>query len=352
MAIEARVRGTSEKRLLAGRRNGAWLGKQKFEPLQFVVDGLLPEGYVVLAGSPFTGKTVLMLRIGLEVADGGSVFGIEVKQRHVFYLALETSEPRLQDSCHQLFEGYDLPEWFEYVTELPPKRLIPEVEKFLREYPDALILIDTLGRVMEPPQRGETPYDRDYRIGAMLKDLDKKYTGCTIIASRHTRKGKADDWLELVSGTNAVTGAADTTLILIRPRGDQNGKLMVASRVMDEAEYALYLERPLGWQLNGDNLEEAADKAKRGERQRIDRRGDRSMKIIDFVNAHPNGVTAKMVVKKFKAEFEKDGNAEFNERTASTYMSQANQRKDIRRIAVGLYGPLNKQKVSKADDDE
>lgn len=55
----------------------------------------------------------------------------------------------------------------------------------------------------------------------------------------HVRKAGAEDFLEAVSGTNGLAGAADATLVLRRPRGEADGMLSVTGRDVDESEYAL-----------------------------------------------------------------------------------------------------------------
>lgn len=341
--IGAAVRKQKADKFLGSLGNGAWLSKQKFAPLQYSVPGLLPEGYAVLAGGPFTGKSVLLVQFGLACARGAYVFGVKCPKRHVYYLALETSEPRLQELCLQVLGHPEIPRWFNYELEVPPKQLIPRVETYLKIYPDALIMIDTLSRVMGPPIKGETTYDRDYRIGAQLKDLDKKYTGCTIIASRHTRKGKADDWTELVSGTNAITGAADTLLILSRMRGTGNGTLQIASRVMKEAEYSVILEEPLGWHLDGEDLDDAADKVDSAKRNA--RLSARSNDIIDLVCDSPNGITPNEVADKLGIDVKK----------VNVYLSNNANSGHISRVRRGVYGPPGKLRVSSpssGDDDD
>lgn len=336
----ASVKQQKQNRLLATIKTGAWLSQQKFKPLQFAVPKILPEGYTVLAGAPFTGKSVLMTRLGIEVARGGYVFGMKVRRRHVYYLALETSEPRLQEQCFELLGDDDeIPEWFNFENVVPPKQLVPKVDAYLDTYPGSLVMIDTLSRVMEAPVKGESTYDRDYRIGSYLKNLEMRYSGATILASRHTKKGKTDDWLELVSGTNAVTGAADTVYVLDRTRNTQDGMLQIASRVMDEARYSLTIERPYGWMLEGSDLDESANNAHK--RQTKGKLGDHSVEVIDFIESNPNGVDRQAVAKELG----------ISESDAGVYLKRATDAGHIVRIKRGVYGPVGKSRVGADDDD-
>jgi hypothetical protein len=342
--IGASVKRQKSDKLLAGIKNGAYLSKQKFAPLKYAVPGLVPEGYSVLAGAPFIGKTVILLQFGLACSQGGEVLGIQCEKRHVFYLALESSEPRLQDACFKLLgDDEDIPDWFDYKIEVEPRNLAQTAEAYLEMYPDALILIDTLTIAIEaePMLKGESTYDRDSRVGKRFKALDKKYTGCTIIASRHTKKGKAiTDWVEMVSGTHAIAGAADTLMVLTRTRGAQDGILRTVSRVMDEAEYALLLENPRGWHLDGDDLDEAADKVNYVKRE--NKLGGRSIDVIDYVNKHASGVSITQIANATGIPFDQ----------SKYYVYTALKRGDIGKIKRGLYGPASKLLAGANNNDD
>ena len=57
--------------LLARMKNGVWLDAQTFAPLHYHVDGLLPEGFTLLAGPPKAGKSFLVAGWLLELAAAG-----------------------------------------------------------------------------------------------------------------------------------------------------------------------------------------------------------------------------------------------------------------------------------------
>ncbi len=85
----------------------------------------------------------------------------------------------------------------------------------------------------------------------------------------HVRKAGAEDFLEAVSGTNGLAGAADATLVLRRPRGEADGILYVTGRDVDETEHALRFTAANGaWTLLDGP---AADYAMSGTRAAISR---------------------------------------------------------------------------------
>lgn len=65
-------------------------------PIQFIVDGLLPQGLFILAGSPKVGKSWLAMLLCHCVAKGCRFWGKNVLQGTALYLALEDSLARLQ----------------------------------------------------------------------------------------------------------------------------------------------------------------------------------------------------------------------------------------------------------------
>jgi RecA-family ATPase len=280
-------------------RNGAWLSERVFDPLAYAVPDILPAGFTVLAGPPKAGKSYLVLDWLLAVAAGGRAIGqIAVgPPRQVFYLALEDSDRRMQHRCMQILDHGAIPEYFAYETHLDPGAAVPLIEAFMSQYPaTALIVIDTLGRVMPPMKTGETTYQRDYRVGARLQAITMAYPGLCIVANHHTRKGASPDFVENVSGTNGLPGAADTIIVLSRDRNTAEGTLNITGRDVEEAEYALTSDHGR-WVIDGSDLAEAATVAQ--ERGDLDNLGTLSKNILAFVAEHSEGVAAKEVADKF-----------------------------------------------------
>jgi len=284
--------------LLAGMRNGAWLDAQRFPPLAYAVPGIVPEGFTLQVGAPKIGKSWCVLGYALAVASGGHALGaIPVDKRPVLLLALEDGHRRMQERCRSLLAGDPIPAGLDYLTDLHPGTVVPTIAEWMGRHPDdaPLVILDTLGKVMPPSIAGESAYGRDYRIGSSLKRLCDERPGSSLLVNHHDRKAEAADFVDSVSGTHGLAGAADTVVILSRERHEQTGLVMVTGRDVPEGEYAVKLADTGAWTLDGATLADAAAVA--AQRRATAGVGDRSAEILGLVGQHPEGVRSAQVEK-------------------------------------------------------
>jgi hypothetical protein len=315
--------------LLAGLRDGAWLDGQVFPPLRYAVPGLIPEGSVLLVGPPKIGKSWFVLSASLAIAAGGQMLGVPVGDpRPVLLLALEDGDRRIQDRCRKLLDGEPIPKRFQYMTRVIPNLLTRMVAAWLDQHGEdaPLIILDTLGKVMPPAQVGESAYQRDYRVGSALKRVIDEHPGSTLLVNHHDRKAASEDFVDAVSGTHGLAGAADTILVLARKRTEDSGVLKVTGRDVLENEYALRLVGGTTWVLDGDDLTESANRAQ--VTRAIQNLGDEMGRVVAVVNANP-GIRAAGVA-------EKTG---LDAKTAGTYLGRAASAGRIERLGRGAYGP-------------
>lgn len=81
----------------------ALMAKQ-FDPIRWIVEDYLPEGFSVLAGRQKLGKTWLAIDISLAVACGGVAMGsIDCEQGDVLYIDMENGERRIQRRIDALY---------------------------------------------------------------------------------------------------------------------------------------------------------------------------------------------------------------------------------------------------------
>lgn len=319
-----------QNELLAGLRNGAWLDQQVFPPLRYAVPGVVPEGMTLMVGPPKVGKSWMLLDVALAVSQGGYALGaIRVEQRPVLYLALEDGDRRLQDRCRILQPDQTIPAALNYMTTIAPGQVLATVGAWLELYPSQqpLVIIDTLGKVMPPAMPQETTYQRDYRVGGKFKTLADSHSGCSLVVNHHVRKAGSDDFVDSVSGTNGLAGAADTIVVLARARHETAGILKVTGRDVDENEYAVGFSSAQ-WTLEGADLDAAAQNA--ATVRATAGVGDTMASVIDIVTRANNPVGPKYVAKALDITPDK----------ASVYLSRAVDAGRLDRIGRGQYTPV------------
>lgn len=285
--------GKSDDSLLAGMQSGDWLDVQIFPEIRYAVPGIIPEGTTVFAGAPKVGKSWAVFHIGLSVAAGTTVFGClhPGPARPVLYLALEDGWRRLQGRARSLLSpGKGIPSNLDVLIEIKHGLAAETIAEWLEEHgaDNPLVIIDTLGRVMPRAHAGESAYERDYRAVTQFKRLADAYPGSSLVIVHHTRKMGSDDFVDGVSGTLGITGAADTTVVLSRGRTEDGGIMKVTGRDIAEAEYSADKADNGAWTLTGGSLEDARKSAVT---ERVSEGvGDRSAEIIKLVADAPEGL--------------------------------------------------------------
>jgi hypothetical protein len=327
--------------LLDSLRTGAWLQAQTFPALAYAIPGVVPEGLTFNCGPPKIGKSWELLDFALALSCGGVAFGhLPVGDpRPTLYLALEDGDRRLQDRCRKLLQGGPIPGRLHYMTRIEPGRVLDTAEEWLSLYPDErpVLMLDTLGKANPPAAYGESPYDRDYRIGTALKLLADQVEGASVIVNHHDRKAGGDDFVHAVSGTNGLAGAADTLIIISRPRLQPEGKIQVTGRDVAEREYALTFTEGCQWVLSGGSLDAAATQADRV--RNAAGLGDRSLEVLDFVSGRSKGVTPKEVADAL------------NLPDARRYLARLFDSGRVSKGGRGLYTPVSTVPMSQPAED-
>lgn len=354
LTSETDTSDTSDSVLLEGVKDGAYLNASVFPPIRWAVPGLIPEGLTILVGPPKAGKSWLVLDLLLAVASGGQALG-HIKTgtpRQVLYLALEDGDRRMQDRCRALIGGDHagqddggeagaIPELFCYKTTIMPGVVLPTIKAWMGRYPDtALIVIDTLGKVMPPALTGESAYQRDYRVGAALKAQADATPGLAVAVLHHDRKAGADDFVDSVSGTHGLAGAADTVVVLCRNRQSENGLLKITGRDVPENEYAITVTGGMAWQLDGGDLAAAAVTArKREEAEAAKVLSLTTTAVLAFVGEHPDGVQAADLADKFG-------------KNVYQYLGRLTKAGRISKNGRGLYLPVTPSEVSEVSENQ
>jgi hypothetical protein len=229
------------------------LVSHSFPAIVYAVPGVVAEGLSVLAGAPKLGKSWFALNIATAVAHGGVAIGrINVEPGEVLYLALEDPPRRLQRRLRLVLDGNGAPDGLHFETEWP--RLLEggcdQLDTWLEAHPACrLVVVDVFAKVRGIVAGNVNRYEADYAAMASLKDIADRH-GIAVLVIHHTRKAAADDYVDAVSGTHGIAGAADAVLVLERSRGSADAKLQVTGRDVEEAEYAMQFNAADGaWTL-------------------------------------------------------------------------------------------------------
>lgn len=216
---------------------------KEIEPIRWVVDGLIPEGLTILAGKPKLGKSWLALAVSLSICAGAEALGHHTQKAEVLYVALEDGERRLQDRV-RILGGENHSNGalgrFHYRTAWPSldQGGLAALDEWMGKHSDTrLIVVDTYGK-MRGDLPGKDRYSEEYALLGSLQTFATTHRAAVLLV-HHLRKQGADDWLEQLSGTQAITGAADTLLGLFRERGVMDATLRLVSREVDEKDLAL-----------------------------------------------------------------------------------------------------------------
>lgn len=252
----------------------------RFSPLKWVVPGYVCEGLFALAGRQKLGKTWLAMDWAIAVATGGVAMGsINCEQGDVLYIDLENGPRRVQQRIKTLFPD---PSHRPDLSRLEWLMKSPQLNEGFFDALDAwrlsvvdprFVVIDVLQRIKPSGNVARNAYENDYSAWTPLQEWALEHR-VAVLGLHHTRKAKADDPLEALSGSNGLPACADAVLVL---DSDQNGKtLYVRGRDVEEKETAVNFEGGF-WTVLGDASEV--------------RRSDERSVILDTIRDHGEPMT-------------------------------------------------------------
>jgi hypothetical protein len=262
----------------------------EFPPPTFVVDGLIGDGLTVLGGKPKGGKSWLALLLGWAIAGGFEVDGRKTWQGEVLYLALEDTRRRLQGRMRKLHAdlGWVPPETLTLHTAWP--RVDDGGLYHVAEWLDAkkgtarLVIVDVLAKFRKPQKGSANNYADDYEAVGGLKDLVDHY-GVSALFLHHTRKLRAEDPFDEMSGTYGISGPADTLWILDNENGE-DARLYVRGRDIAEGTVPLKYTRESGRWVFGAACEGIDTSGRAGTNQAEGRVGQCRAWLLDFLKTY------------------------------------------------------------------
>ena len=207
-----------------------------------IIDGLLYTGAYILAGAPKIGKSFLVAQLAYHVSTGKKLWGLDVHQGTVLYLALEDDYQRIQSRMFMMYGVEDSENlYFATVANKIGNGLDEQLEYFIKAHPyTKLIIIDTMQKIREVGGEAYS-YASDYEIIGKLKKFADKHQICVLVV-HHTRKQPAGDTFEMISGTTGLLGCADGSLLMQKKkRTALEATIDVVGR--DQQDQILYLSK-------------------------------------------------------------------------------------------------------------
>ena len=245
------------------------LQRMVFDPLEWLVSDMVPQGLTVLCAASKTGKSWMALQMCLDVCFGNDFLGHKTNPAGCRYLALEDSYPRLCNRMNMILKEKDAPKNFKVVihAEGMDGSLLQQVSDEIEDNPDVkLIIIDTFQKIRGIAPKNEFAYATDYReVGALKELADRKKVGILLI--HHLRKmPDTDDVFRMINGSTGIMGAADTIFIIYKKRRqDKHATLHMTGRdIRDDEIIIQFNEQNCIWEVVG-SAEEEEEKRKQRE---------------------------------------------------------------------------------------
>ena len=229
---------------------------QEFPPQQFLVDGLIPAGQLVmLGGRGKAGKSWLILQLIAAIDRGLPFLGKHTRHGKVLYLALEDGRRRMNQRPRIL-------KW-------QPSTAVDiafKVDKFdaggqglahIREAIAAkgydLVVVDTLVKTLS----ATADENNNPQMAAICNDLaDMAHdSGATILMVHHVSKQSVDNPFDALRGASAIRDAYDVGMMLVRKHGAKEATIYSEARDFDTDDMTIQqAENGAGWEYVGDAM--------------------------------------------------------------------------------------------------
>ena len=179
--------------------SGAELYDKQYPPREFIVDGLVKRGdLVLLAGRPKSGKSWLLLQLAQAVDTGARFLGRETARAKVLFIALEDGERRVHERLH--IRGWRPAEAHFAFDLFPLGGAGLQQLKYAAQAFD-VVIVDSFRAAL-----GAADECDNGLMAQLVQSLaDHAHdTGKVIVIAHHTRKAGAEDPFETVRGASST----------------------------------------------------------------------------------------------------------------------------------------------------
>ena len=218
------------------------LMKTELPPMKWAVAGILPEGFICLAGRPKAMKSWTALKLVYCVQNGLNFLDHQTVQGDAIYFGLEDSKRRIKDRVAKM--GFDKLKQPQIVLGGDVPYLSFGYEECLENWIKSkenprLVVIDTLARIKPRQSKSGTAYDQDNLLMNGIQKLAVQ-NNLTVLFITHLSKSSQEYSFDKIQGSVGVQGMTDAMWMLDRGDG-VNSKASLKGRGRDilDFEYAL-----------------------------------------------------------------------------------------------------------------
>jgi hypothetical protein len=204
----------------------------EFPEEQHLVEGIIGNGFVCIAGSPKVGKSFFTLGLARAISTGEKFLGRKTLRGHVKVLALEDHARRLKRRAQLMGVPNDGTVSFIRKSENLMSGLEEQIQMAYDNDPKIkAVIIDTYQRTVDKNKikhKGNV-YEMDTELLTGIQTLAQDL-GIAIIVIHHTRKVEyveGMDPFDLLSGSRGLQAMADGVLVFIKNRGEKEDPVKV-----------------------------------------------------------------------------------------------------------------------------
>jgi hypothetical protein len=315
----SKVQEQTEARIADWRKHGVNafdLQSREFATVNWPVANILSEGCTLLAGKPKSKKSWLALGIAVDVALGRvSLGGLETRQSRVVYLDLESNQRRMQSRLRAILGSSKWPNNLHIFTEWPRGEAgIAQLDDFVAEYPDTgLVIADILQNIRPARVKNANPYDEDYEAVKPLTAWGERHHA-GVLALHHTRKAKADDVMDEISGSTGLSAGVSAMWVLGRLPNGPESVLAIRGRdiVIDDDMALAWDDYSCRFTWTGSAEERSISQERRAILDVMTDRGEYSPKDLATLLGKPVNAVVKLLTHLFNDRLvEKTGHGRY-----------------------------------------
>lgn len=192
------------------------LQSEELDPIDFLIEDILPQGVGWISGSPKAGKSFLMMQMAYCIASGKEFLGKKTKQSRVIYYSLEMAKNLVQDRLNLMFGNESWSNNLAIAYSLPvfEEGALDTIRDDVNVVNADLIIIDTYAFISMSKSSNKPLYEETYKEIAEIKRLAEELNITVVLVSHLNKNSLQTDDFDRMMGSVANRGASDFNMIL------------------------------------------------------------------------------------------------------------------------------------------